>query len=134
MEDDPVKAALLSLFEKHQELENTKAFCRSMLQDLESEDAKLQPKIVALASALDEEIDPESPLAHYLTEIAAAGLTEGVRAVLRANETCLTPTEIRDGLLRLGYDLKGYTNVLASVHTILGRLIESDEIEKKVRA
>jgi hypothetical protein len=134
MDEDPVKAALQSLFEKHIELEQTKNFCRSMLESLEAEDAKLQPKIVALASALDTPVDPESDLGKYLTEIAASGITEGVRTVLRAAAACRTPIEIREGLLRLGYNLSGQNSAMASIHTILLRLIDKGEVEKVKRA
>ena len=132
MNEDPVKLALDALFAKHRALSADRDILRFQIEELESEDAKLQQKIVALAQALDEEVDPQSPLGLFLAEISAAGLTEGVRTVLRATDVCRTPTEIRDGLLRLGYDLSRYSNVLASVHTILGRLRESGEVEKVI--
>ena len=92
-------------------------------------------KIVALALAtgLDEPIEPDSPLGKYLTEIIAAGLTEGVRAVLRGNPSWMSPPEIRNGLVRLGYDLSRYTNVLASIHTILGRLRKGGKVSNGIR-
>ena len=129
-DEDPVKTALDSLFAKHRQLSAERQILERKIRELESEDAKLQPKIVALAQALDEDLNPNGPLGLYLAEISASGLTEGVRTILRAVNVCRTPTEIRDGLLRLGYDLSGYNNVLASIHTILGRLRESGEIDK----
>ncbi|MGI8732677.1 MAG: hypothetical protein ACR2LM_05180 [Pyrinomonadaceae bacterium] len=130
MSEDPVKMALDALFAKHRAIDAERYILRFQIEELESEDAKLQQKIVALAQALDQEPDPQSPLGMFLAEIAASGLTDGVRTVLRATDLCRTPTEIRDGLLRLGYDLSGYSNILASIHTILGRLRESGEVEK----
>jgi hypothetical protein len=132
MTDDPVKDALTSLYRRYRAIEEQKDMHRAKLEELETESAKLQPKIVALAMALDDEIRPDSDLGLFLAETAAAGLTDGVRTVLRATDVCRTPTEIRDGLLRLGYDLSGYSNVLASIHTILGRLRESGEVKKVV--
>jgi len=130
MSDDPVKPALDALFSKHLAIRTKRQTFERMIQDLDFEDAKLQPKIVALSAALDTPVDPESELGKYLAQISGPGLTDGVRTVLRATETCKTPSEIRDGLLRLGYNLTEYTNILAVIHTILGRLRESGEVEK----
>jgi hypothetical protein len=132
MSDDPVKSALAALFDRHRLMVREKVYHELRAAEMESEAAKLLPKIVALANALDEPVDPNSELGTFLTELAASGLTDGVRTVLRATDTCKTPMEIRDGLLRLGYDLSGYSNVLASIHTILGRLRDSGEVKKVV--
>ena len=133
--EDPVKLALDSLFARHRMLSAERDIHRLKIEALESEDAKLQPKIVALAAALDTPVDPESDLGKYLEEIAAAGFTEGIRTVLRAAAgVCRTPTEIRDGLLRLGYDLSGQSSAMSSIHAILPRLVEKGEVAKVKKA
>jgi hypothetical protein len=58
------------------------------------------------------------------------GLTDAIRAALKAFGRPMTPIEVRDGLISLGYDLSVYSNVLASIHTALKRLHESREITK----
>ena len=56
------------------------------------------------------------------------GLTDAVRVVLRGAPHPMTPTEIRDRLEAIGFDLVKYTNSLAAIHTVLKRLNESKEI------
>ena len=56
------------------------------------------------------------------------GLTDAVRVVLRGAPHPMTPTEIRDRLEAIGFDLTKYTNSLAAIHTVLKRLNESREI------
>jgi hypothetical protein len=40
----------------------------------------------------------------------------------------MTPPEVRDRLLSIGYDLSSYSNELAVIHTVLRRLNEAGEI------
>jgi hypothetical protein len=57
------------------------------------------------------------------------GFTDAVRKVLAANATLMTPVGVRTGLRTLGFDLDRYSNPLASIHTVLKRLVESGEAE-----
>lgn len=67
------------------------------------------------------------------------GLTEACREVLRASREELTPAEVIKGLERIGFDISGYSNLLAAVHTTLKRMtigtnpeaIESEKDGKK---
>jgi hypothetical protein len=57
------------------------------------------------------------------------GLTDVIREALKANdEVPMSPTQIRDKLLQVGYDLSGYKNVQAAIHTTLTRLVKMGEI------
>lgn len=56
------------------------------------------------------------------------GLTDAVREVLRANTFYMSPIDVRDSLKLRGYDIGKYKNVLASIHTILKRLKDQDEV------
>jgi hypothetical protein len=49
-------------------------------------------------------------------------LAEACRAVLKNSMTSLSPTEVRDQLSAIGYDLSKHTNHLASIHSVLRRL------------
>jgi hypothetical protein len=61
--------------------------------------------------------------------IEPTGFTDAIRKVLQSAEgTALTPMEIRDLLPKVGFPLSGYSNPLASVHTILKRLAKSEPI------
>jgi hypothetical protein len=56
------------------------------------------------------------------------GLTDACRVVLRGAGRAMTPTEIRDRLAAIGFDLTKYANTLAAIHTVLKRLNESKEV------
>lgn len=61
------------------------------------------------------------------------GLTDAVREVLRAGEYFMSPIDVRDSLKAKGYDISKYKNVLASIHTILKRLMNQDEVKEGER-
>ena len=59
------------------------------------------------------------------------GLTDAVRMILRASgDQGIAPTAIRDALKALGFSIGEYRNILASIYTVLGRLIESGEVKR----
>jgi hypothetical protein len=62
------------------------------------------------------------------------GLTDACRLVLRNVAAPLTPTEVRDRLQSIGFDLSKYANELAAIHTVLKRLRESGEVHVVPRA
>jgi hypothetical protein len=57
------------------------------------------------------------------------GFTDAIRRLFRVHETALTPTEIRDDLLKMSIGA-GQVNLLSSIHTVLRRMVEAGEIEK----
>lgn len=63
-----------------------------------------------------------------LTPTVPLGLTDAVRLAVRGAGMPITPVEIRDRLVAIGFDLSKYTNELAAVHTILKRLNDAGEI------
>ena len=54
------------------------------------------------------------------------GLTEAVRKILMSSAQPLTPTGVRSELEKAKFDLNKYKNPLASIHTTLKRLAETD--------
>jgi hypothetical protein len=56
------------------------------------------------------------------------GLTDACRVVLRNSGVPMSPTEVRDRLEAIGFDLSRYANELAAIHTVLRRLNDSGEI------
>jgi hypothetical protein len=56
------------------------------------------------------------------------GLTDACRLVVRGAGVPVTPTDVRQRLQAIGFDLSKYTNDLAAIHTILKRLNESGEL------
>jgi hypothetical protein len=63
-----------------------------------------------------------------LTPTVPLGLTDAVRLVVRGAGVPMTPTEVRDRLRGIGFDVSKYVNDLAAVHTILRRLNQSGEL------
>jgi len=63
-----------------------------------------------------------------LTPTVPLGLTDAIRLVVRGAGVPMTPTEVRDRLRGIGFDVSKYANDLAAVHTILKRLNESGEL------
>ena len=56
------------------------------------------------------------------------GLTDACRVVLKNAGKSMTPTDVRDRLESIGFDLTKYSNSLAAVHTVLKRLNEAKEV------
>ncbi|HEY2153493.1 MAG TPA: hypothetical protein VGH34_21980 [Vicinamibacterales bacterium] len=63
-----------------------------------------------------------------LVSTVPLGLTDACRLVIRGAGVPVTPTEVRQRLQTIGFDLAKYTNDLAAIHTILKRLNESGEL------
>jgi hypothetical protein len=62
-----------------------------------------------------------------LTPTVPWGLTDACRVVLRSGLP-MAPTDVRDRLLAIGFDLSKYSNDLAAIHTVLKRLNEGGEL------
>jgi len=59
------------------------------------------------------------------------GFTDAVREVLKASGGWMTPTHVKNGLIRMGIDLDAkYSNPLAVIHTTLKRLDDNEEVAK----
>ena len=56
------------------------------------------------------------------------GLTDALRMVYRNAGVPLSPTEARDRLRAIGFDLSAYSSEMAAIHTVLRRLNESREL------
>ncbi len=79
--------------------------------------------ILALSS--DDEV---TPYLERLDDIVRPeGFTDAVRRLLRSSDEALTPVELRAKLPDAGFSLTDYSNPLASIHTILKRLVKTGE-------
>ena len=59
------------------------------------------------------------------------GLTEAIRWVFRQPLMLpLTPTQVRDHLAEMGYDLEKYAHVMPPIHNTLKRMKEAGEIKE----
>lgn len=60
---------------------------------------------------------------------AKPGFTDAIRRLFRMHQTALSPTEIRDDLVKMGIGVS-QVNLLSSIHTVLRRMAEAGEIER----
>ena len=108
-----------------------------LLQQLQKRDQldqkirKLKQTVKALGEqcgAPPDEID-KLLLVEGFTIDSPPGFTDAIRRLFRVHKTALTPTEIRDDLLKMSIGV-GQVNLLSSIHTVLRRMVEAREIEK----
>ncbi len=57
-----------------------------------------------------------------------SSITDVVRDVLKSAIQPMTPTDVRDKMLAMGFNKGKYSQFLASVHVILKRLTKNDEV------
>lgn len=59
---------------------------------------------------------------------ARMGITDAVREALRTESEMLTPMEVRDKVFRISPAIAGHKNPLASIHAVLRRLQDKNEV------
>jgi hypothetical protein len=111
------KAELAKVYQEKAGLEQALADCDTRIE-------ALTRTIAALAPLVGEKAPTSAP---------AVGMTDAIRAILAQAEGALSAGEIRERLEALGFDMASYSNPLATVHTILRRLTESEEISVQAR-
>ena len=62
-------------------------------------------------------------------ELTPPGLTDSIRSILAGASEPLTAADIRDRLAALGFAASDYSNLLATIHTIVRRLMDAREIQ-----
>jgi hypothetical protein len=98
------------------------------------------PIVEQLARWTGETVDPE--IANRINELKQdeastqgagqeMGLTEAIRWVFRQPLLLpLTPTQVRDRMAEMGYDLSKYKHVMPPIHNTLKRMKEAGEIKE----
>src|ERR1700735_2476207 len=90
-------------------LQAEKAELESALEDREKQIAVLERTVNFLAPMVGQE--PARAAARE-----NAGMTGSIREILKTSPEPLTAPEIRDRLEKLGFDMKSYSNPLATIH------------------
>jgi hypothetical protein len=62
-------------------------------------------------------------------DLTSLSLANAIRMIVGAADRGITAIEMRGRLMDMGYDLSEYENPLASIHTAMNRMVESDEFE-----
>jgi hypothetical protein len=74
-------------------------------------------------------------LGEDFVEEDALGLTDAIRQAFKTNlGQPLEPTGVRARLQQMGYDISKYGNFMASVHTVINRLVRGKEIKPAMPA
>ena len=118
---------------------------KSWYENAKAELARVQAEKAGLEQAIDERDRQIAALLQTMTAIAplvgeeppaapaldppVTGMTGCIRRILTEAREPLTAGEVRDRREEIGFDLKSYSNALATIHTILRRLAESGEVE-----
>ncbi len=95
---------------------------RNLYDNAVSELARLETEAAALRQTI-------TALAPLVGEASPKGLTDAIRKILASSEEPLTASQIRDRLTAMGFDMKAYSNPLATIHTVLRRLSQSEEAD-----
>src|ERR1700760_2584388 len=95
--------------------------------------AKWAPVVEQLAHLCGEKVDPEllGRVNQAQVDGQEMGLTEAIRWVFKQPLLLpLTPTEVRDKLGEMGYELEKYKYVMPPIHNTLKRMKEAGEIRE----
>jgi hypothetical protein len=88
-------------------------------QKLDVKIAKMEQVVAALRSVADHDDDHD---------VVPTGFSDAIRGVLKgSSDHALSPMQIREGMLAMGFDLSRYNQPLASIHVVLKRLEKSGE-------
>jgi hypothetical protein len=93
----------------------------------DQEMSKLRHLIIANANML-----PDNERAVFIAQASEsfAGFTDSIREVFRTTyPKGLTPIQLRHRLVSIGFDLDAQSNPMASIHSVIRRLLTAGEIE-----
>ena len=110
-------------------LQTQRAQLKNNLDECDKQIAALVQTINAIAPLVGEE--PVAAPATEEPDAPPAGITDSIRTILAEAREPLSASEIRERLETMGFDMKSYSNPLATVHTVLRRLTESGEADAK---
>ena len=117
-------------------LEESKRKLRKLVDqrdDINRKSARPDQAILANANMLDDPEETSAELTEMTEIVVPTGLTDAVRRALReAGNAGLTPVEVRQSIVDSGIDLKGYSNPLSTIHTILKRLVGKAEAKPAI--
>lgn len=120
MSPEDYKVALTKL---KQDLRESKARRIEHIDAAEREEeriAHLRQTVAALSKLCGEPFDDEDD---------EFGLTEAIRMALKAHGGHLNAQQVKTQIEKLGFNTGKYTNALASIHTVLKRLVVKGEAD-----
>jgi hypothetical protein len=103
---------------------------RTQKTELDRAVADCDQQIAALTRTMNA-IAPLAGEESLSSDAPPAGFTDSIRNILSAASDPLSAAEVRDRLSALGFDMNSYSNPLATIHTVLRRLVDAREAEAK---
>lgn len=94
--------------------------CLSRQEGLDKKIAAVRAMIIGFSSALGKEFD----------EADSLGLTEAVTKAFATSSNRLVATDVKDRMKDLGFDVNKYGNMMAAIHTVIGRLANQGKIKQ----
>jgi hypothetical protein len=91
-------------------------------------------ELIQKRTAIDRELMQQSRVIAAVSELLGEtidsdiGITEATLMVIRGASVPMAPTQVRDELRKVGYDIDSFSNPMASLHQVLKRLEEKGEI------
>jgi hypothetical protein len=64
----------------------------------------------------------------FQAEVRGLGLTDAIRRILESSNFAMSPTQVRAVLMASHFDLSEQSNPMASIHSVLKRLVEAGEV------
>ena len=99
----------------------------AQLNEVSSQIVQLEQLVTSL-QPMASEVPQEAAI--IVEGVADLELADAIREVLKQSDQYRTPRGVRDSLRSSSYDLDQHTNPLASVHSVLKRLVSSREAEQ----
>ncbi len=114
-------------------LEHAQRQLADLLADRQNIDKQIMrwKRVVDSLAVVSEDVDTsipadlELPASFFVRELR---FTDAVRAIVERSQVGVTPMEVRDELIRIGFDLTKYKQQMVPVHNTLKRLEEQGEI------
>lgn len=101
------------------------------IERLKAQRAEIEERLAALQEAHHLVEDAWGDINSSVIKASAdVGMTDRIREILATYRGCLQPTDVRDALVRGGFNLEGRSNPMAEVHTVLRRLVASGEVRE----
>ena len=123
------KERLLELLQQESSVKDQISHWTSVVEGLAKlSGEEIEPEIASRIKQLNQESQGNEAAAGVGTEM---GLTEAIRWVFRQPLLLpLTPTQVRDRLAEMGYDLEKYAHVMPPIHNTLKRMRDAGEIKE----
>jgi hypothetical protein len=132
MTDDFYKKAFKSALLELSALTKQRNEVKEQLDELDERIEKVRQGAIGLTSLANldfQEVKGKYPDLFEDQIDQRMGITDAVRAVLSSSaDDMLTPTEIRDRVFQLSPGIAGHKNPLASIHAVIRRLIDKNEV------